>query len=96
MGPQAGLVASIPVHPRQMRALLTYRFDASRMEAVSMPTLLLIGEETRSPYAKRSITALRESLTNSTLVVLEHQEHNAMEAGRDMLANAIITLAASR
>lgn len=91
-----GLVASISAHPRQMRALLTYRFDASRMKSVSMPTLLLIGDETRSPYAKRSIAALRESLPNSKLVVLERQEHNAMEAGRDLLANAIITFAASR
>jgi len=92
----AGLVASIPVHPRQMRALLTYRFDASRMKSVSMPTLLLIGEETKSHYAKRSIAALRESLPNSKVVVLARQEHNAMEAGRDTLANAIITFAASR
>ena len=63
----AGLVASIAVHPRQMRALSAYRFDASRMKSVTMPTLLLIGEETASPYAKQSIGALRESLPNPTL-----------------------------
>jgi pimeloyl-ACP methyl ester carboxylesterase len=89
-----GLVASIAVHPRQMRALAAYRFDAGRMKSVTMPTLLLIGESTASPYARQSINALRESLPNPTLVVLERQEHNAMEGGRDVLANAIITFAA--
>lgn len=90
----AALVASIAVHPRQMRALSAYRFDASRMKSVTMPTLLLLGEDTASPYARQSIAALRESLPNPTLVVLERQEHNAMEGGRDVLANAIIAFAA--
>jgi hypothetical protein len=61
-----------------------------------MPTLLLIGEATASPYAKQSISALRESLPNPTLLMLERQEHNAMEGGRDVLANAIIKFAAAQ
>lgn len=40
----AGLVASIAVHPRQMRALSAYRFDSDRLKSVTMPTLLLIGQ----------------------------------------------------
>lgn len=92
----AGLVATIAVHPRQMRALSAYRFDANRMKSVTMPTLLLIGEATLSPYAKQSITALRESLPNPTLVVLERQEHNAMDGGREVLANAITRFAAAQ
>lgn len=88
------LVATIAVHPRQMRALAAYRFDANRMKSVKMPTLLLVGEATPSPYAKQSIAALRESLPNPTLVVLENQEHNAMDGGREVLANAIIKFAA--
>jgi pimeloyl-ACP methyl ester carboxylesterase len=89
-----GLVATIAVHPRQMRALSAYRFDANRMKSVRMPTLLLLGEETASPYAKQSIAALREWLPNPTLVVLERQEHNAMDGGREVLANAITKFAA--
>lgn len=91
-----GLVASMRAHPRQMRALAAYRFDASRMKSVAIPTLLLIGAETASPYAKQSIAALRKSVANPTLVVLERQEHNAMDSGRDALANAIIQFAAGR
>ncbi len=88
-----GLVGSMTVHARQMRALAAYRFDASRIKSVTMPTLLLIGENTPSPHAKQSIAALRESLPNSTVVVLERQEHNAMDAGRETLANVIIKFA---
>lgn len=89
-----GLVATMPVHPRQMRALADYRFDVNRMKAVKMPTLLLLGEDTPSPYARQSISALQESLPSPTLVVLESQEHNAMESGRDVLASAIVAFAA--
>ena len=89
-----GLVATIGKHPRQLRALAAYRFDAARMKAVTTPTLLLIGEKTTSPYAKQSIAALRDSLPHPTLVVLEGQQHNAMDAGRDTLAKAILDFAA--
>jgi pimeloyl-ACP methyl ester carboxylesterase len=91
----AELVATIAVHPRQMRALSAYRFDASRMQSVKMLTLLLLGEETPSPYAKQSIAALRESLPNPTLAILERQKHNAMDGGRELLANAIIKFASA-
>ena len=85
----AALVASIAVHPRQMRALSAYRFDASRMKSMTTPTLLLIGEETASPYAKQSLSALRESLPNATVAVLERQQHNAMDGARDALSQTI-------
>lgn len=88
------LVATIAVHPRQMRALSAYRFDARRMKSVKIPTLLLIGESTQSPYARQSIAALRESLPHPTLAVLKSQEHNAMDAGRDALAGVIAGFAA--
>lgn len=45
---------------------------------------------------RQSISALRESLPNATLVVLGRQEHNAMEAGRELLANAIMKFAPLR
>lgn len=90
------LVASIAVHPRQMRALSAYRFDASRMKSVTMPTLLLIGEGTASPYAKQSIGALLEALPSPKVVVLERQEHNAMDGARDVLASAIIKFVTTR
>jgi len=85
-----GLVATIAVQPRQMRALSAYRFDAGRMKSVTMPTLLLLGDKTSSPYAKQSIAALRASLPKPTLAILEGQAHNAMEGAPELLAGAIL------
>jgi pimeloyl-ACP methyl ester carboxylesterase len=89
----AALVATIRVHPRQMRALAAYRFDPGRIKALKTPTLLLLGETTPSPYARQSIAALKESLPAATLTVLAAQEHNAMDGGREVLAEAILKFA---
>ena len=89
------LVATIAAQPRQMRALSAYRFDADRMKSVKMPVLLLHGTETKSPYAKQSTDALRESLPRATVAMLQGQAHNAMEGGRDLLARAILEFIAS-
>jgi pimeloyl-ACP methyl ester carboxylesterase len=84
-----GLVDTVVLHPRQMRALADYRFDASRMKEVKIPTLLLLGSNSASPHHKRSIEALQASLPKPTLVVLQGQQHNAMDGGRDLLASTI-------
>jgi pimeloyl-ACP methyl ester carboxylesterase len=83
------LVATIDWQPRQMRALAAYRFDPKRMSKVSVPTLLLTGSDTTSPYAKQAIRSLQGSLPNPTLVVLKGQQHNAMDRAREMLAATI-------
>lgn len=84
-----GLVATIHLQPRQMRALATYRFDASRMKRVTMPTLLLVGSESLSPYLRRATEDLAASLPAATLVTLPGQQHNAMDTAREMLAAAM-------
>ena len=85
------LVATIDGQVRQMHALAAYRFDAMRMKAVGQPTLLLVGGKTSSPYVKQGINSLETSLPHATRVVLEGQEHNAMDTGRDALADALMT-----
>jgi pimeloyl-ACP methyl ester carboxylesterase len=84
------LVSTVPLHPRQMRELAKYRFDGRRVKAVTMPTMILIGEDTVSPYMRRSIDLLCESLPSRALVVLKNQQHNAMDGGREILATAIL------
>jgi len=86
----AGLVASVDIQPRQIRALASYRFDTKRMQSVPMPTLLLTGGDTTSPDLKRAIRTLKASLPHPTLVVLQGQQHNAMDRGREQLAHEII------
>jgi pimeloyl-ACP methyl ester carboxylesterase len=83
------LVATIEMQLRQMRALAAYRFDATRLRAVNQPTLLLIGSVTSSSHLKQAITSLQIALPNAIRVVLEGQQHNAMDSGRELLADAI-------
>jgi pimeloyl-ACP methyl ester carboxylesterase len=85
----AELVATIDVQLRQMRALAAYRFDAMRLRAVNQPALLLIGGLTSSLYLKQAIASLQVALPRATTVVLGGQEHNAMDGGREVLADAI-------
>jgi pimeloyl-ACP methyl ester carboxylesterase len=89
------LVATIAGQPRQMRALAAYKFDADRIKKLRIPTLLLLGTDTASPYLKQSIEALQQSLPNQRLVELENQGHNAMDGGRQALADAIISFASA-
>lgn len=83
------LVESIDSHPRQMRALAAYRFDAKRINTMSVPTLLIRGSDTAIPDVKRAMDSLMVSLPDRTEVVLKGQQHNAMETGREQLAEAI-------
>jgi len=84
-----GLVASIGSSVRQVRALTRYRFDASRFRTLRTPTLLLTGSRTASPQLKLAISSLMDALPNRTLVVLEGQEHNAMDTDREHLADIL-------
>jgi pimeloyl-ACP methyl ester carboxylesterase len=83
------LVDSIESHPRQMRALAGYRFDARRVSQLSVPTLLIRGSDTAIPDVKRAFDSLMASLPNRTEAVLQGQHHNAMDTGRPQLAEAI-------
>ena len=83
------LVDSIPAHPRQLRALAAYRFDLTRMRMLRVPALLIRGSDTANPATKRAFDSLMASLPNRTEVVLEGQHHNAMDTGRQQLAQAI-------
>jgi pimeloyl-ACP methyl ester carboxylesterase len=72
-------VSGIDVQIREIRALSKYRFDAKRMRTLAVPTLLLTGSKTASPQLKQATNSLMETLPKRTLVVLEGQEHNAMD-----------------
>ena len=84
-----GLLASVESSIRQDRALAAYRFDPERIRTLKMPTLLLTGSKTASPQLKLAIRGLQESLPHPTLVVLEGQEHNAMDTAREQFAGVV-------
>lgn len=64
---------------REIRALDQYRFDAKKVLALKIPTLLLAGSKTASPDLKRATEVLMATLPNRKLIVFEGQEHNAMD-----------------
>jgi pimeloyl-ACP methyl ester carboxylesterase len=85
-----GRVAGIGKQIREIRALDAYRFDAKRVSTLKVPTLLLTGSKTASPDIKRAISALMDCLPNRSLIVLDGQEHNAMETAPQKLATAVM------
>jgi len=91
-----GMVAGIDAHPRQMRALAGYEFDAKRISTMRVPTLLIIGEDTHSPDMKDAMQSLEGLLPNATMLVLEGQQHNAMDSAREKLAELITTFILGR
>ena len=84
-----GLVASIDTAVRQDREVNAYRWDPQRARTLRTPTLLLRGSRTASPQLRLAVDGLAENLPSRKLVVLEGQEHNAMDTDRAHLAAVI-------
>lgn len=84
-----GRVSGIDIQIREIRAVSKYRFDAKRMRALAVPTLLLTGSKTASPQLKQATNSLMDTLPRRTLVVLEGQEHNAMDRIPQQFAETI-------
>lgn len=84
-----GLVASIDYSVRQDRALTAYRWDPARAKRLRTPVLLLSGSLTKNPDILDSLKRLAETLPVSRVVVLEGQEHNAMDDDRERLAAVV-------
>jgi pimeloyl-ACP methyl ester carboxylesterase len=85
----ASLTATIETSIRQDRALSASRWDPARAGRLHIPTLLLIGDRTDSADLKASVQSLARALPAAKVVVLEGQEHNAMDTDRERLAAVI-------
>lgn len=85
----SSLVASIDYSVRQDRALAEYRWDPARARTLRTPTLLISGSRTINPDLLDSLDRLAKALPDRRLVVLEGQEHNAMDDDRERLASVI-------
>ena len=83
------LVASVRNVPRIDRVVSAYRWDPQRVAKLQTPTLLLRGEHTPSPQLRLAVDGLQAALPDNRVVVLQGQEHNAMDTGRELLAAAI-------
>lgn len=85
-----GLVASVASTFRQARAFGAYSFDPKRVSTLRTQTLLLTGGRTASPQLKLAIRVMMDNLPNLTLIVLDGQEHNAMDTDREQCAGVVV------
>lgn len=81
-------VAAAHTIPREILALKGYSFDPLRFEAVSVPTLLLLGGESPDHF-RQAFLLLESALSDSKTVVLPGQRHVAMETAPELLAEAV-------
>ena len=83
-------VAAAHTLPRELRAHEHYRFESERFAALTIPTLLLVGQD--SPHFFRTaIDLLDATLPNSRVVVMPGQQHIAMESAPDLFVREVVS-----
>jgi pimeloyl-ACP methyl ester carboxylesterase len=83
------VLRGVQVLPREGAAMVAYRFDPERIAQITIPTLVLLGEE--SPGWRRdAMHALDTALPESRLGILAGQGHLATHTAPDLLASEII------
>ena len=83
-------IAAAHTLARELRVVNRYRFDPRRFAAMTVPTLLLLGGD--SPASMRASTwAVAEALPDSRVVVLEGQQHIAMDTAPGAFADAVVS-----
>jgi pimeloyl-ACP methyl ester carboxylesterase len=84
-----GRVAAAHTLPRELRAQEAYRLDAERARRLTIPVLLLLGGDSPSFFGK-AIAALEKTLRNSRTVVMQGQQHVAMDTGPELVVGAVL------
>lgn len=85
----ADRVAAAHTIPRELRADERYQFDPTRFEAVTVPTLLLLGGDSPA-FFEAGIEALHEALPNSRIAILEGQQHVAINTAPDRFVEEVV------
>ena len=76
--------------PRELRTFGEYEFDPSRFEAVTTPTLLLVGEES-DPTLRAGTEAVAEALPNSRIETIEGHGHGANLTAPDRFTDEVLS-----
>jgi pimeloyl-ACP methyl ester carboxylesterase len=82
-------VSTVPTLPREMIAVEDYHFEAARFKNFTVPTLLLLGEQS-PPLFARVIEALSTTLPDSRVVLLPGQQHAAMDTAPQLFVDAVV------
>jgi pimeloyl-ACP methyl ester carboxylesterase len=84
------LIRGVRVLPREGAAVVGYRFEPSRFQALATPTLVLAGED--SPGWRREAAAdLQSAMPQAELRILAGQAHLATHTAPALLAEEIVS-----
>ncbi len=86
---------TVDVQVREIRALNAYEFVPAKFGKLMIPTLLVMGSQT-ADHHRVAIEALGRALPNQTLVTLQGQGHDAIEAAPELFTNAVLEFLKSR
>jgi pimeloyl-ACP methyl ester carboxylesterase len=84
-----GRVAAAHTLPRELRAHERYRFKPERFERLKIPTLLLLGSDSPD-FFKAAIEVVNAALSNSRIVVLPGQRHNAIDVAPELFVREVL------
>lgn len=85
----SGRVAAAHTIPRELSQHERYEFDPSRFSSVTVPTLLLLGSDS-PPFFKAATERIAAALPNDTLVVLQGQQHVAMDMAPELFLSEVM------
>jgi len=79
--------------PRELRAHDRYTFAPEKFRDVKMPVLLLLGGES-PPFFRAALERVQEAIPSARLVVLQGQQHAAIDTAPELFAREVIAFLA--
>jgi pimeloyl-ACP methyl ester carboxylesterase len=86
----AALVATAHTLPREVRVVEQYRFDPGRFRRLTLPALLLAGEDSPEPLRVAGIDLARRALPHARVVRMPGVGHEAVETGPEAFTAAVL------
>lgn len=84
----AARLAAAHTLPRELRAAGSFSLAAAHPEQVAVPTLLLHGGDS-PPFFTEAMARIAQAIPHGETVVLDGQQHVAMDTAPEMLAKAV-------
>jgi pimeloyl-ACP methyl ester carboxylesterase len=84
----AARIAAAHTLAREIRVEAEYQLDLEKLQALSVPTLLMLGSESPT-YFSAAIRELNGAIPNSSIHILEGQQHVAMDTAPDEFVSIV-------
>ncbi len=82
-------VAAAHTLPRELRAQADYQFQSEHFQNLTIPTLLLSGEQSPARF-RAANDVLAATLPDNQIVTLAGQKHNAMDTAPELFTRVVI------